>query len=175
MRIANTVTDSIVDGPGLRFTVFTQGCNHHCLGCHNPETHDLAGGREVSVEELISLIGKNQLIEGVTLSGGEPFLQAKDCSRLAAAAHAKKLTVWTYTGYQYEELIKAGNSAWDALLEETDVLVDGPYLDREQSYGLSFRGSRNQRLIDIPKSKKAGKAILWDRKEILTHFSIPES
>jgi len=175
MRIANTVTDSIVDGPGLRFTVFTQGCNHHCLGCHNPETHDPAGGREVSVEELISLIGKNHLIEGLTLSGGEPFLQAKDCARLAAAAHGKKLTVWTYTGYRYEELIKAGNSAWDALLEETDVLVDGPYLDREQSYGLSFRGSRNQRLIDIPKSKKSGKVILWDRKEILMHFSIPES
>lgn len=175
MRIANTVNDSIVDGPGLRFAVFTQGCKHQCPGCHNPETHDTLGGQEVSVEEILSLMGKNPLMEGLTLSGGEPFLQAADCARLATAAHQAGLTVWTYTGYRYEVLEAAGNPDWDALLGETDVLVDGPYVEQERSYGLPFRGSRNQRLIDVSKSQKAGKVIVWDRKETLAHFSVPES
>lgn len=99
MRIANTVNDSIVDGHGLRFTIFTQGCPHHCPGCHNPDTHDPAGGREVSLEELIAEMGRNPLIEGVTFSGGEPFAQAADCAALAQAAHARGLNVWTYSGY----------------------------------------------------------------------------
>lgn len=175
MRIANTVNDSIVDGPGLRLAVFTQGCVHQCPGCHNPETHDPAGGQEVPVEEIISLIGKNPLTEGLTLSGGEPFLQAADCTRLARAAHEAGLTVWTYTGYRYETIEKAANPDWNALLRETDVLVDGPYIEEERTYGLPFRGSRNQRLIDVQKSRKAGQVIAWERKEILSHFAVPES
>lgn len=175
MRIANMVMDSIVDGPGLRFAVFTQGCTHQCPGCHNPETHNPSGGREIPVDELISRMRQNPLIEGLTLSGGEPFLQAADCVRLALAAHQMGLSVWTYTGYRYEILKEEQNTAWDALLNETDVLVDGPYLEKERAYGLTFRGSRNQRLIDVPKSKKAGKVIFWARKEILTHFSVPQS
>ena len=112
MRIANTVNDSIVDGHGLRFTIFTQGCPHHCPGCHNPDTHDPAGGREVSLEELVAEMGRNPLIEGVTLSGGEPFAQAADCAALAQAAHARGLNVWTYSGYLFEHLRDSGNPDW---------------------------------------------------------------
>lgn len=175
MRIANTVEDSIVDGPGLRMTVFTQGCPHHCPGCHNPETHDVTGGKEVDLAELIEKLGENPLTRGLTLSGGEPFLQGEDCARLAAAAHEKGLDVWTYTGYRYEALAAGDAPGWQALLAETDVLVDGPFLEGEKSYSLHFRGSRNQRLIDVPKSLRAGQAVLWVEEDSLAHFTVPES
>ena len=175
MRIANTVNDSSVDGPGLRFTVFTQGCPHHCPGCHNPETHDPNGGTEVPVEELVENMGKNPLIQGLTLSGGEPFAQAADCARLAKAAHAVGWTVWTYTGYLFETILAKGDPAWLALLEETDVLVDGPFLEKEKSYELRFRGSRNQRLIRVKESLAQGKAVLWTQPDPLAKFTIPES
>ena len=176
MRIASTISDSIVDGPGLRLTVFTQGCPHACPGCHNPETHDPTGGHEVSLEELMALLHQNKLIEGLTLSGGDPFLQAQDCSLLAKAAQEKGLSVWTYTGYRYEQIQEARHADWDALLAATDVLVDGPYVEAQRAYGLGFRGSRNQRLIDVPKSLASGRVVLWDNgAESLAHFSVPES
>lgn len=175
MRIANTVNDSIVDGPGLRFTVFTQGCPHHCPGCHNPDTHDPQGGTEVPVEDLAAMMGKNPLIQGLTLSGGEPLAQAADCARLAKAAHAVGWTVWTYTGYLFETILAKEDPAWRALLEETDVLVDGPFLEKEKSYELRFRGSRNQRLIRVKESLAQGKAVLWTQSDPLAKFTIPES
>lgn len=175
MRIANTVEDSIVDGPGLRFTVFAQGCNHHCPGCHNPETHDPAGGQEVSLDELTSMLTNNPRTEGLTLSGGEPFLQAKDCAHLAETAHRLGLNVWTFTGYRYETILQENREDWNALLSQTDVLVDGPYLEQERSLLLLFRGSRNQRLIDVPKSESLGRVVLWERKDKLTQFTVPES
>ena len=106
MRIANTISDSIVDGPGLRFTVFTQGCPHACPGCHNPETHDPSGGYEESVEVLCQKMAGNPLTEGLTLSGGDPFLQAGECALLARGAHERGLNVWVYTGYTYEKLME---------------------------------------------------------------------
>lgn len=175
MRIANTVSDSIVDGPGLRFTVFTQGCPHHCPGCHNPETHDPAGGREVSVEELSAQMGKNPLTDGLTLSGGDPFCQAAECAALARIAHEKGLNVWTYTGYTYERLLEGDLPGALELLEQTDVLVDGPFLLAEKSYEALFRGSANQRLIDMKQSKAAGHVVLWTRPDPLAHFVRPES
>lgn len=175
MRIANTVNDSIVDGPGLRFTVFTQGCPHHCPGCHNPDTHDPQGGTEIPVEDLVDRMGRNPLIQGLTLSGGEPFAQAADCVRLARAAHAVGWTVWTYTGYLFETILAKDDPAWRALLEETDVLVDGPFLEKEKSYELRFRGSRNQRLIQVRESLAQGKAVLWTQPDPLAKFTIPES
>ena len=141
MRIANTVHDSIVDGQGLRFTVFTQGCPHRCPGCHNPGTHDPAGGRDVSVAALVEELTKNPLMAGLTLSGGEPFAQAADCAALAKAAHGLGLTVWTYTGYLFEH----------------------------------FRGSRNQRLIDVAASLVQGKPVLWQEEDPLAKFTVPES
>ena len=175
MRIANTVNDSIVDGHGLRFTIFTQGCPRHCPGCHNPDTHDPAGGREVSLEELMAEMGRNPLIEGVTFSGGEPFAQAADCAALAQAAHARGLNVWTYSGYLFEHLRDSGNPDWTALLAQTDVLVDGPFLAKEKSYELHFRGSRNQRLIDVPRSLAQGRVVLWQEEDPLAKFTVPES
>lgn len=176
MRIASTIRDSIVDGPGLRLTIFTQGCPHACLGCHNPETHDPEGGKEVSVEALIVLLDQNKLTEGLTLSGGDPFLQAEDCAKLAKAARERGLSVWTYTGYRYEQLLAAKRADWKALLFETDVLVDGPYVQAQREYGLGFRGSRNQRLIDVPSSRIAGHVVLWENgSDALAHFLVPES
>lgn len=175
MRIANTVQDSIVDGPGLRFTVFTQGCLHRCPGCHNPGTHDLAGGNEVSAQALIDQMAANPLTGGLTLSGGEPFLQAAACAQLAAAAHAQGRDVWTYTGYTYEALVAAGRADWQALLDETDVLVDGPFVQAERSYTALFRGSANQRLIDMPKTRAAGRVVLFEKADPLAHFQVPPS
>ncbi|WP_130870354.1 anaerobic ribonucleoside-triphosphate reductase activating protein [Intestinimonas massiliensis (ex Afouda et al. 2020)] len=175
MRIANTVSDSIVDGPSLRFTVFTQGCPHHCPGCHNPDTHDPAGGREVTVAELGAQMVKNPLTDGLTLSGGEPFCQAADCAALARIAREKGLNVWTYTGYTYERLLEGDLPGALELLDQTDVLVDGPFLLAEKSYEALFRGSANQRLIDVKQSRAAGHAVLWTRPDPLAHFVRPES
>ena len=173
MRIANTVSDSIVDGPGLRFTVFTQGCPHHCPGCHNPGTHDPAGGHEVTVEELARQMAGNPLTDGLTLSGGEPFLQAADCAALARTAKARGLDVWTYTGYTWETLSAAGDPDWEALLAATDVLVDGPFLEDRRSYSALFRGSDNQRLIDLNRTREAGRPVLWTRSDPLSAFTVP--
>ena len=175
MRIANTVNDSIVDGHGLRFTIFTQGCPHHCAGCHNPDTHDFQGGVEMSVGELASLMGKNPLVEGLTLSGGEPFSQAADCARLAQVAHRLGWNVWTYTGYLFETIRDAEDPAWQELLRNTDVLVDGPFVEKEKSYSLHFRGSRNQRLIRVKESLEQGRVVLWEEDDPLAKFTVPES
>ena len=160
IHIAGTVSDSIVDGPGLRFTVFTQGCFHDCPGCHNPATHDPTGGRICDTEEIIEEFRKNPLLSGITLSGGEPFLQTAACLELARAAHRFHKDVWVYTGYTLEALRGKGDATIDALLEEIDVLVDGPFLLNERSLELKFCGSKNQRLIDMKKTG-AGSPVLW--------------
>ena len=175
MRIANTISDSIVDGPGLRFTVFTQGCPHACPGCHNPETHDPSGGYEEIVEVLCQKMAGNPLTEGLTLSGGDPFLQAGECALLARGAHERGLNVWVYTGYTYEKLMEEGDPSRMELLRETDVLVDGPFLLARKSYDALFRGSDNQRLIDVGKSLEIGRVVLWERADPLAHFTRPES
>lgn len=161
MRISSIINDSIVDGPGLRLTVFTQGCPHACPGCHNPETHDPLSGYEVDVDRIAEMMEENPLLSGITLSGGDPFLQARECSQLAMLAHRQGLNVWTYTGYTYETLTSAKNIWWDALLAQTDVLVDGPFILEQKSYAAIFRGSTNQRLIDIDRTRKTGNLTLW--------------
>lgn len=145
MRVYRTVQDSIVDGPGLRFVVFTQGCTHGCNNCHNPQTHDLLGGTEMSVEELVAQMKKNPLTDGLTLSGGEPFLQIEECASLAKAAKEWGLNVWCYTGYTLEQLHKMPGA--NSLLDEIDVLVDGLFIEAEKSLSLKWRGSKNQRVI----------------------------
>ncbi|MEG1658439.1 MAG: anaerobic ribonucleoside-triphosphate reductase activating protein [Oscillibacter sp.] len=162
MRIAGTVQDSIVDGPGFRFTVFAQGCRHGCPGCHNPQTHDPLGGREWSVAELLDRLRSNPLTDGLTLSGGEPFDQAADCLALAQAAHAMGLNVWCWTGELFEALRDQGTASQQALLREVDVLVDGPFLLSLRSLSLPWRGSRNQRVILVGESLRLGQVILRD-------------
>ena len=127
------------------------------------------------MEALIAGLDRNPLAAGLTLSGGEPFFQAAACAALARLAHERGKTVWTYTGYPYEQILKKNDPDWNALLAETDVLVDGPFLEKEQSYELHFRGSRNQRLIDVPASRKAGQVVLWEEPDYLSKFTVPES
>ena len=158
IRIAGIVDDSIVDGPGFRLTVFTQGCPHHCPGCHNPQTHDFSGGRDGDTGEIIAQMQENPLLDGVTLSGGEPFCQPVACAEIARAARTAGLNVWSYSGYTFEVLY-AGKEEWRMLLNELDVLVDGPFLLEKRTLECRFRGSSNQRLIDVPKSLAAGCAV----------------
>ena len=160
MRIANTVSDSIVDGPGLRFTVFTQGCPHRCPGCHNPQTHAFGTGRDCTPRELFERIRRNPLVSGVTFSGGEPLSQPSGFAELAALLKETGYEIAIYTGYRFEELLKMRNPAVRRLLEQADVLVDGPYRERERNILLRFRGSANQRILNLPASLKAGQAIL---------------
>ncbi len=154
IRIAGIEKESIVDGPGLRFVVFAQGCRHNCPGCHNPETHSFSGGSFVKIEDLILQIKQNSLLEGITLSGGEPFEQATGFGELAMRAKKLGYSVMTYTGYAYEyiqenvELIEG----WKKLLAWTDILVDGKFDITKKSMLLKFRGSYNQRIIDVKKS-----------------------
>ncbi|MCR5174811.1 MAG: anaerobic ribonucleoside-triphosphate reductase activating protein [Oscillospiraceae bacterium] len=164
MRIAGTVQDSIVDGPGFRFVLFTQGCPHHCEGCQNPQTHDPAGGTEVSTEEIVRQLLSNPLTDGITFSGGEPFEQAADCAVIARQARDQGLNVWTYSGYTFEQLAEKmkKDPGTEELLKLTDVLVDGRFVLAEKSFDVPWRGSRNQRLIDVPKSLTAGKAVERD-------------
>lgn len=156
VRLAGLVEDSIVDGPGLRLSVFVQGCPHHCPGCHNPQTHDPLGGHDESVESIVRRLDDNPLLSGVTLSGGEPFMQPVPCAQIAREAHARALNVWTYTGYTFEELLERSRQdagVW-ALLSETDVLVDGRFILAEKSLDCPWRGSKNQRLIDVQQALK---------------------
>jgi len=165
MRIFGTVEDSIVDGPGIRFSVFVQGCPHNCPGCHNPESHDFAGGREATTREIIRQMTANPLLDGLTLSGGEPLCQPEACTELATAAKAAGLNVWCYTGYSWEQLMAEADPARLQLLEEVDVLVDGPFLLGERSLELQYCGSRNQRLIDVKKTRQAGEIVRWEAKK----------
>ena len=161
MRIAGIVQDSIVDGPGFRFALFTQGCSHNCEGCHNPQTHDFNGGTEMTVDEIVKKLLSNPLTDGITFSGGEPFEQASDCAEIAKIARENGLNVWAYTGYTFEQLLEKSktDSGIARLLELTDVLVDGPFVLSEKSYDVSWRGSRNQRLINVPESLRLQKAV----------------
>ena len=169
LRLAGWVDDSIVDGPGLRFTVFTQGCPHACPGCHNPHTHAFEGGKLESVASLLDRIRANPLLDGVTLSGGEPFEQAPALTELASGAHALGLSVMTYSGYTLERLIAPQGEAkgWPKLLAETDILVDGPFVARLRNPLLRFRGSSNQRILDARASLRLGRAVPLEEESLL--------
>lgn len=160
LRIAGTVNDSIVDGPGIRFTIFVQGCPHNCKGCHNPHTHDFEGGTIVDTEELFEKIKGNPLLDGVTFSGGEPFCHAQALSGLGRQIKELGLNIITYTGYTFEQLYEKRNEhCWNKLLEVTDFLIDGPFILEQKDWEIKFRGSSNQRYIDCQASLAAGKAI----------------
>lgn len=161
LRIAGITNDSIVDGPGIRLVTFAQGCLHACEGCHNPESWPLDGGRLITVEQVIQKMDQNPLLDGITLSGGEPFEQAAAMAAISRAAHARKLHVITYTGYLWEELFHPNAPApWQELLQATDVLVDGRFILQQRSLDLVFRGSKNQRVLDVAASMAAGKPVL---------------
>lgn len=158
LRIAGTIGESIVDGPGFRYVIFTQGCPHHCPGCHNPETHDFAGGTEIDSDVLVQDILKNPLLSGVTFSGGEPFCQAEGLCAVADGLGGKK-PLMAYTGYTFEQLLELPDPWVRELLHRLTLLVDGPYVQAERGLELKFRGSANQRVLDVPKSLAAGAAV----------------
>ncbi|MDO4502411.1 MAG: anaerobic ribonucleoside-triphosphate reductase activating protein [Coriobacteriia bacterium] len=163
IRVFGTESDSIVDGPGLRCAIFTQGCKHACPGCHNPESHDPCGGTERSIAELVERIAENPMVQGVTLSGGDPFDQLGPSAELARQVKARGYNLWTYTGYRYEDLLQWDDPAAAQLLECTDVLVDGPFVQELASLDLKWRGSSNQRLIDVKKTRAQGEIVLWEQ------------
>ncbi len=155
IRVAGVIEESFVDGPGIRFVVFAQGCPHRCPGCHNPQTHAPEGGFWVGVGELLCRMEKNPLLDGLSLSGGEPFEQADPLAELAEGAHARGYDVMTWTGYTFEFLMahRDDRPGWRRLLEATDVLVDGPFRIERRSLGLPYRGSSNQRVLDLRRSR----------------------
>ena len=156
IRLASPITyDSIVDGPGLRAVIWTQGCNHNCKGCHNPQTHDTCGGHIVDSLNIISEINKLRLHRGITLSGGEPFMQSEALLDVAKECKNLNLDVWAYTGYTFEDLTDKKNPNYFNninLLRNIDVLVDGRFIETKKDITLRFRGSSNQRIIDVKKS-----------------------
>ncbi|MBE6872921.1 anaerobic ribonucleoside-triphosphate reductase activating protein [Ruminococcus sp.] len=167
IRIAGLAEESIVDGPGFRYTIFTQGCPHNCKGCHNPQTHDPNGGRLDDTDRIFEQIIKDPLLDGVTFSGGEPFCQCKPLVCLAKKIRSfneRKLGIISYTGYTFEQLMKRSETDPDCkeLLSLLDYLVDGRYEEDKRSLELKFRGSSNQRFIDVQRSLKEGRAVEAD-------------
>ena len=167
IRLFGLVTDSLVDGPGFRTSIFVQGCPYHCPGCHNPESQPFEGGTVWTLDDVEKKFSNNPLLSGITLSGGEPAEQAEPCAELARRAHQKGLNVWTYTGSTLEKLTERAqtNPALQRLLDETDVLVDGPFMQDLRSLELDFCGSKNQRLIDMNATRREGHIVLWTRPE----------
>lgn len=160
IRLAGIVKESITDGPGIRFTIFSQGCPHKCKGCHNEETWDINGGQYIENIALLNEIGKNPLISGVTFSGGEPICQAKAFAHLAINLKKENINIALFTGYEYEELIEMADVDINILLQNTDLLIDGKYIEEKRDISLKFRGSSNQRIIDMNKTRESGQLIL---------------
>ncbi len=160
LRISGIVQDSIVDGPGLRYSIFTQGCPHHCEGCHNPQTHPYKGGKKISIRKIKKDILANPLLQGVTLSGGDPFVQAKALLPIAKFIKERGLELACYTGYLFEMLNSESIPFAKELLSYIDILIDGKFILSQKSLDLKFKGSRNQRTIDVQASLKEGKVVL---------------
>jgi anaerobic ribonucleoside-triphosphate reductase activating protein len=162
IKLAGLVPESYVDGPGIRFTIFVQGCPHNCEGCHNPETHDFDGGRLADTDRIYGKIKQFPLVKGVTFSGGEPFCQPAPLAELGERLKSDGYHLMSYSGWTFEQLLAKGEKEPDVkrLLGLLDVLVDGRFLLAERSLELKFRGSRNQRLIDVPKSLEKGEPVI---------------
>lgn len=157
IRLSGIAYESLVNGPGVRRVFFSQGCKHNCEGCFNPDTHDFSGGEERDMDELINDVLENPFIKGVTFSGGDPFERAEDFAYMAKAFQNNGKNVWSYTGYTFEYILENldKRKGWRELIENIDVLVDGKFeIDKKQD-GLRFRGSSNQRIVDVKKSLEA--------------------
>ena len=163
LRVAGPIQyDSIVDGEGIRTVIWTQGCSHNCPSCHNPSTHDFNGGDLVDLEDVIEELENLSGQDGVTFSGGDPMFQPKQCSILAKKVHELGMNVWTYTGFTYEQLIEKGSKDILEFLSNIDVLIDGKFDPNLKSLDCEFRGSNNQRLIDVPKSLESHEVVLYN-------------
>lgn len=166
VRISGVINESVVDGPGIRTTIFFQGCHHACPGCHNPETWNVDGGKELLLNDLLATVDFNPLISGVTFSGGEPFLQAQFAALLGAVLKQNGLDIWIYTGYTWEYLLQhLSQPGFSELLHVTDVIVDGPFIVTLKDPQLNFKGSTNQRIIEVQPSLATGRIIEWTSRE----------
>jgi len=160
IRLSSPInTDSIVDGRGLRTVIWCQGCPHDCPGCHNPDTHNFAGGFEQDVDKLVKELLAVQMQSGVTFSGGDPMMQATTCAVIARQLKEHNLNIWCYTGFTFEELLNKPDCV--QFLQYIDVLVDGKFELPLKSYELMFKGSANQRIIDVPASLQQNRAVLY--------------
>ena len=166
---ADLQSDSIVDGPGLRSVIWTQGCSHHCPGCQNAQTWDFEGGGLVPIDMVLEAIDELEYQDGITFSGGDPMFQPEACNIIAEHCKKKGLNIWVYTGFTYEELMKIAEKKpiYLEFLNKIDVLVDGRFIEKERDLNLLFRGSANQRLIDVPKTLKTGNIVLFDEAKYL--------
>lgn len=164
IRLSGIAYESLVNGPGLRRVFFSQGCSHNCKGCFNPETHSFDGGEDKDMDELIKDVLGNPMIKGVTFSGGDPFERAEEFSYMAIKFKEAGLNIWSYTGYTYEYILENldNRSGWRDLLNNLDVLVDGRFEENKKVEGLKFKGSSNQRIIDVKESLKFKNVILWE-------------
>ena len=170
VRLAGIIPHSFVNGPGTRFTIFFQGCPHFCQKCQNPETWNISGGTATTVDDILAKIDSTKLLDGITLSGGDPFLQPEAIIAIAEGAHKRGLSVWAYTGWTYDLLVvgTAGAEAKKAL-SYIDVLVDGPYVDAlrvTDSAEYPWRGSTNQRIIDVPASLLQGNVVALSMEQV---------
>jgi len=162
MQIAGLVPESVVDGPGIRFVVFAQGCPHRCPECHNPQTHDFSGGECRPVSRILDQFRELPMVSGITLSGGEPFCQARPCASLAREVKKLGKSVVVFSGFTYEKLMEKRHQEPDVsdLLSCTDILIEGPYLKEQRDLALAYRGSANQRVIDMAQSLASGYAVV---------------
>ena len=161
LRVAGVIEESIVDGPGIRFVLFLQGCRLHCPGCQNPQTWDFDGGTLVPSDEVLARIKENPLVHGVTFSGGEPFEQAEALLPLANELKAQGYHLMAFSGFTLEQLVQKPENC--ALLEQLDLLVDGPFIEAQKSLDLRFRGSRNQRILNMPATRENGWNAVLDK------------
>lgn len=161
LRIAGIMRESVVDGPGIRYVVFTQGCPHGCPGCHNPQTHDFSGGSETDIRKIAAELDKDPLLAGVTFSGGEPFCQTAPLALLGDMVKERGLDLMLYSGFTYEQLLEMAESDEGTahLLQIADKLVDGPFILAERDLTLQYMGSRNQRYIDLVRSREEGSPV----------------
>lgn len=173
IRLAAPIqSDSVVDGEGIRTVIWTQGCSHNCKGCHNPETHDFNGGVLIDVEEIKNEISNLEFQDGITLSGGDPFMQPEACLEIAKFAKTLGLNVWSYTGFTFDQLkiLSKSKPVIMELLQNVDVLIDGKFILEEKSFNVKYRGSKNQRIIDVKESLLQGNAVLvkkYEEKEVV--------
>ena len=167
LRISGIEPESIVDGPGIRMTIFVQGCPHRCPHCHNPQTHDFNGGHFLPIQEILEMIEENDILDGITFSGGEPFSQAEELVPLAREIKERGYNLVIYTGYLYEDLLASSSKipAYLELLSFADILVDGPFIYAERTLDKPFKGSANQRVIDVQKSLSEGRVVLFSQND----------
>lgn len=162
VRLSGVAYESLVNGPGIRRVLFSQGCSHNCKDCFNPETHSYSGGKVFNIDELVESINSNPMLKGVTFSGGDPLEQADKFAYIAKCVKEKGLNIWSYTGYTFEYIMEHRHKkkGWDDLLKNIDILVDGKFKSELKEEGLRYRGSKNQRIIDVQKSLDLGKVVI---------------